>query len=90
MAKSTDVHDLLTAYQNHHRKIPAKGVYASKQRQIEVNAAHVRKLTRKRRRSVGRSNKRGYRFTAEIRVALICEMNFLALVCRSNRQQVNK
>ena len=83
MGKSTDVHDLLSAYQKQARKIPAKGVYASKQRQLEVNAVHIRKLTRKRRRSVGKSNRLGFRFTAEMRVALICEMNFLALVCRS-------
>lgn len=90
MAKSTDVHDLLTAYQKQARKIPAKGVYASKQRQIEVQAAHTRKVMRQRRRSVGKSNKRGGRFTAEMRVALICDMNFWALVCRSNRQQMIK
>lgn len=84
-AKSSDVHDLLTAYQKQARKIPPKGVYASRHRQVEVNAAHVRKLVRKRRRSVGKSNKLGYRLTAEIRVALICDMNFWALVCRSNR-----
>lgn len=89
MAKSTDVHDLLTAYQKQARKIPVRGVYASRHRQVEVNAAHVRKLMRKRRRSVGKSNKLGYRFTAEMRVALICDMNFWALVCRSNRNQVN-
>ena len=89
MTKSTDVHDLLTAYQKQARKIPAKGVYASRHRQVEVNAAHVRKLMRKRLRSVGKSNKLGYRFTAEMRVALICDMNFWALVCRSNRKQVN-
>lgn len=86
MAKSSDVHDLLIAYQKQARKIPAKGVYASRQRQVEVNAAHVRRLERKRRRSVGKSNKLGYRFTAEMRVALICDMNFWALVCRSNRK----
>lgn len=86
MAKSTDVHDLLTAYQKQARKIPAKGVYASRRRQIEVQAAHERKVMRKRRRSVGKSNKLGFRLTAEIRVALICDMNFWALVCRSNRQ----
>ena len=34
MAKSTDVHDQLTAYQKQARKVPAKGVYASRQRQI--------------------------------------------------------
>lgn len=89
MTKSTDVHDLLTAYQKQARKIPAKGVYASRQRQAEVQAAHIRKIMRKRRRSVGKSNKLGCRFTAEMRVALICEMNFWALVCRSNRKQVN-
>ncbi|ROU10788.1 hypothetical protein EB837_20575 [Kluyvera ascorbata] len=89
MAKSSDVHDLFAAYQQQARKIPAKGVYASRHRQVEVNAAHVRKIMRNRRRSVGKSNKRGYRFTAEIRVALICDMNFWALVCRSNRKQVN-
>ncbi len=87
MAKFTDVHDLLTAYQQQARKVPAKGVYASRHRQVEVNTAHVRKLTRKRRRSVGKSNKLGCRFTAEMRVALICDMNFWALVCRSNRKQ---
>lgn len=86
MAKSSDVHDLLVAYQKQAKKVPAKGVYASRQRQVEVQAAHVRKLMRKRRRSVGKSNKLGYRLTAEIRVALICDMNFWALVCRSNRQ----
>ncbi|EEE0105042.1 hypothetical protein KGK69_000372 [Salmonella enterica] len=90
MAKSTDINDLLTAYQKQARKIPAKGVYASKQRQIEVQAAHARKVMRQRRRSVGKSNKLGCRITAEMRVALICEMNFWALVCRSNRQQVIK
>lgn len=89
MTKSTDVHDLLTAYQKQARKIPAKGVYASRQRQAEVQAAHTRKIMRKRRRSVGKSNKLGCRFTAEMRVALICDMNFWALVCRSNRKQVN-
>lgn len=87
MAKSSDVHDLFVAYKNQARKIPPKGVYASNQRQAEVQAAHVRKLMRKRRRSVGKSNKLGCRFTAEMRVALICDMNFWALVCRSNRQQ---
>lgn len=89
MTKYTDVHDLLTAYQKQARKIPAKGVYASRQRQAEVQAAHTRKIMRKRRRSVGKSNKLGCRFTAEMRVALICDMNFWALVCRSNRKQVN-
>ncbi|EBQ9005035.1 hypothetical protein DK757_28285 [Salmonella enterica subsp. enterica serovar Blockley] len=89
MAKSTDVHDLLIAYQKQAQKIPAKGVYASKQRQQEVQAAHTRKIMRKRRRSVGKSNKLGYRFTAQMRVAMICDMNFWALVCRSNRQNAN-
>lgn len=86
MAKSSDVHDLLSAYQKQVRKIPAKGVYASRHRQVEVQAAHVRKIMRKSRRSVGKSNKLGCRFTAEMRVALICDMNFWALVCRSNRK----
>lgn len=90
MTKSTDVHDLLTAYQKQARKIPAKGVYASRHRQVEVQAAHTRKLMRKRRRSVGKSNKLGCRFTAEMRVGLICDMNFWALVCRSNRRNVTK
>ena len=89
MGKSTDVHDLLSAYQKQARKIPPKGVYASRTRQVEVQAAHVRKIMRKRRRSVGRSNKLGCRFTAEMRVALICDMNFWALVCRFNRRQEN-
>lgn len=84
-AKSSDVHDLLSAYQKQARKIPAKGVYASKKRQQEVQAAHTRKVLRKRRRSVGKSNKLGYRLSAEMRVAMICDMNFWALVCRSNR-----
>ena len=87
MGKSSDVHDLLIAYQKQARKIPAKGVYATRQRQEEVNAAHARKIMRKRRRSVGKSNKLGCRFTAEIRVALICDMNFWAQICRSNRKE---
>lgn len=86
MAKSSDVHDLLIAYQKQARKVPAKGVYASKQRQREVQSAHTRKIMRKRRRSVGKSNKLGCRFTAEMRVAMICDMNFWAMVCRSNRK----
>ena len=86
MAKSSDVHDLLSAYQKQARKIPAKGVYASRRRQIEVQAAHTRKVLRKRRRSVGKSNKFGFRLTAEMRVAMICEMNFIASFCRTNRQ----
>ncbi len=86
MAKSSDVHDLLSAYQKQARKIPPKGIYASRRRQVEVQAAHTRKIMRKRRRSVGKSNKLGFRLTAEMRVALICDMNFWALVCRSNRQ----
>jgi hypothetical protein len=90
MAKSSDVHDLLTAYQQQARKIPAKGVYASRHRQQEVQAAHTRKVLRQRKRSAGKSNKLGYRLTAEMRVALICDMNFWALVCRSNRQNVIK
>jgi len=90
MSNATDVHDLLVAYQKQARKIPPKGVYASRHCQVEVNAAHVRKLMRKRRRSVGRSNKLGFRLTAEIRVALICDMNFWALVCRSNRKNAVK
>lgn len=90
MAKFTDVHDLLTAYQTQARKVPAKGVYASKQRREEVQAAHTRKVLRQRRQSVGKSNKLGCRLTAEMRVALICEMNFWAMVCRSNRQQMMK
>lgn len=89
MAKSSDVHDLLTAYQKQARKIPAKGVYSSKQRREEVQAAHTRKVLRQRRRSVGKSNKLGERRRAEVLTAMICEMNFWALVCRSNRKQVN-
>lgn len=65
-------------------------VFASRHRKVEVNAAHVRKIMRKRRRSVGKSNKLGCRFTAEMRVGLICDMNFWALVCRSNRQNAIK
>lgn len=85
MAKFTDVHDLLTAYQTQARKVPARGVYASKQRRDEVLAAHARKVIRQRKRSVGKSNKLGGRRRAEVLAALICEMNFWALVCRSNR-----
>ncbi len=88
MGKYTDVHDLLSAYQKQARKVPAKGVYASKQRRDEVQAAHVRKVMRQRKRSVGKSNKLGGRRRAEITAAMICEMNFWALVCRSNRKQV--
>jgi hypothetical protein len=90
MGKFTDVHDLLTAYQKQAQKIPAKGVYASKQRQQEVQAAHTRKVLRQRKRSVGRSNKLGGRRRAEVLAALICEMNFWALVCRSNRKNAAK
>lgn len=89
MTKFTDVHDLLTAYQKQARKVPAKGVYSSKQRRDEVQAAHTRKVMRQRKRSVGKSNKLGGRRRAEVLAALICEMNFWALVCRSNRQNAN-
>lgn len=86
MAKFTDVHDLLNAYQKQARKVPAKGVYASKQRRDEVQAAHARKIIRQRKRSVWKSNKLGGRRRSEVLAALICEMNFWALVCRSNRK----
>lgn len=86
MPKFTDVHDLLTAYQKQARKVPAKGVYASKHRRDEVQAAHARKIIRQRKRSVGKSNKLGGRRRAEVLAALICEINFWALVCRSNRK----
>ncbi|MFP2164525.1 hypothetical protein ACLEYI_06075 [Enterobacter ludwigii] len=86
MAKFTDVHDLLTAYQKQARKVPSKGVYASKQRRDEVQAAHARKVIRQRKRSVGKSSKLGGRRRAQVLAALICEMNFGALVCRSNRK----
>lgn len=89
MAKFTDVHDLLTAYQKQARKVPAKGVYASKQRRDEVQAAHARKIMRQRKRSVGRANKLGGRRRAEVLAALICDMNFWALVCRSNRKNAS-
>ncbi len=89
MAKFTDVHDLLTAYRKQARRIPAKGVYASKQRQQEVQEAHIRKVMRQRRRSVGKSNKLGFRRRAETTAALICEDNFWALVCRRNRKNTN-
>lgn len=89
MAKFTDVHDLLTAYRKQARRIPAKGVYASKQRQQEVQEAHIRKVMRQRRRSVGKSNKLGFRRRAEITAALICEDNFWALVCRRNRKNAS-
>ncbi|ELY4807019.1 hypothetical protein QL217_16255 [Cronobacter malonaticus] len=90
MAKFTDVHDLLTAYRKQARRIPAKGVYASKQRQQEVQEAHIRKVMRQGRRSVGKSNKLGFRRRAETTAALICDMNFWALVCRRNRKNANK
>ena len=89
MAKFTDVHDLLTAYKKQARKVPAKGVYASKQRRDEVQAAHARKIMRQRKRSVGRANKLGGRRRAEVLAALICDMNFWALVCRSNRKNAS-
>ncbi|WP_171882660.1 hypothetical protein [Klebsiella quasipneumoniae] len=89
MTKFTDVHDLLAAYQKQARKVPPKGIYASKQRRDEVQAAHTRKVMRQRKRSVGKSNKLGFRRRAETTAALICEMNFWALVCRSNRKQAN-
>lgn len=88
MGKYTDVHDLLSAYKKQARKVPAKGVYASKQRRDEVQAAHARKVMRQRKRSVGKSNKLGGRRRAEITAAMICEMNFYALICRANRKQV--
>ncbi|WP_241597540.1 hypothetical protein [Rosenbergiella epipactidis] len=85
MAKFTNVHDLLVSYQGQYRKIPAKGVYASKERRDELQASHARKVHRKRKRSVGKSNKLGFRFSAEIRTAMICEANFLAMVCRESK-----
>ncbi|WP_148051749.1 hypothetical protein [Atlantibacter hermannii] len=90
MTKFTDVHDLLTAYQKQARKIPPKGVYASKQRRDEVQEAHARKIMRQRKRAVGRSNKLGGRRRAEVLAALICEMNFWAMICRSNRKNAVK
>lgn len=84
--KGTNVRDLLTAYQKQARRVLPNGVYASKQRRDEVRAAHTRKVMRQRRRSVGKSNKLGFRRRAETTAALICEMNFWAMVCRNNRK----
>ncbi|MCM7261557.1 hypothetical protein M8N55_16695 [Enterobacter hormaechei] len=42
------------------------------------------------KRSVGKSNKLGFRRRAETTAALICEMNFWALGCRSNRKNAAK
>ena len=87
MAKVSFIHQLQAAYMAQVRRIPAKGVYASKERQMEVQAAHSRKFMRQAARSVGKSNKLGFRRRVQTTVEIMCENDFWAVLCRSNVAQ---
>ena len=77
MTKSTDVHDLLTAYKKQAEKYQRK-VFTHQNNDSRKCNRRTRKVMRQRKRSVGKSNKLGFRRRAETTAALICaEMNFL-------------
>ncbi len=55
-------------------------------RWIEVTKAHNRKVVRKHRRSVGKSNRLGSRRTALGMVRSLNYLNAMSEICRRNRQ----
>lgn len=89
MAKATYLDELLRAYELEwiYRLDKTGSIYKNKNpnKWIAVAAAHKRKAIRRRRRSVGKSNKYGVRLTASSMALALREMNMLAAVRRSIR-----
>lgn len=89
MSKATYVDDLVKAYEAERLAIqkrcqsPYKNMH--KDRWIEVCAARNRNVISKGRRSIGKSNKRGFRMTALGLALGIQEGCAWAKICRDNR-----
>lgn len=94
MAKATYLNDLLKAYRAEQsvRWVRTNSPYKnmSKSRWLDVMNAYNRKVLRKQRRSVGKSNKYGVRLTASSMALSIREMNMLAAVRRTLRADRGK
>ncbi|HEY2452848.1 MAG TPA: hypothetical protein VGI71_09545 [Scandinavium sp.] len=88
MSKATAIEKLAQAYSKQRRAltIRSRTVYADKDRWLEVCGAQNRRVRRKWRRSVGKSNKLGFRSTASGRVAAMCEADMWSQICRNNRR----
>ncbi|MDK9607086.1 hypothetical protein [Lelliottia wanjuensis] len=86
MSKATTIENLAQAYSKQRRALTlrARTVYSDKYRWLEVVGAQHRRVSRKMRRSVGKSNKLGFRATASGRVAAMCEVDMWAQICRRN------
>lgn len=89
MAKATYLKDLIKAYtaEQSARWVRTNSPYKNmnKARWIGIMNAYNRKVLRKQRRSVGKSNKFGVRLTASSMALALREMNMLAAVRRSIR-----
>lgn len=88
MSKATTINKLSMAYrkQGYALTMRARSVYKDNSRWLEVAGAQNRRVLRKLRRSVGKSNKLGFRATALRRVAAMCEADIWAAICRNNRR----
>lgn len=86
MSKSTTINELSKAYAIQREALirSARSVYKDKERWLEVVRAQNRRVRRKWRRSVGKSNKLGFRATASGRVAAMNEVDMWALIVRRN------
>ena len=89
MRKVSYLNDLSDAYRLEKNLLQGRcySSYKNKphDRWIEVMNAYNRKVIRKNRRSVGKSNKVGGRLTARVMCECLMEINMLAMVCRNNR-----
>lgn len=89
MAKATYLNDLLKAYEAERTAFRMKtfSTYKNKSqdRWGEITIAHNRKLIRRCRRSVGKSNKLGVRRTVLGRAKALHDINVMSHVCRGNR-----
>jgi hypothetical protein len=94
MSKATYLDELNDAHrierESRHRKARSPYKNKSNDRWLEVCNAHNRRVIRKAKRSVGRSNKNGVRRTAMGMRAFLNELNMLSQICRKNREWLAK
>lgn len=88
MSKATTINELSISYRKQRNAFTMRGrsVYKDHDRWLEIVRAQHRRVWRKMRRSVGKSNKLGFRATAPGRVAAMCEADIWAAICRNNRR----
>ncbi|EJF8031377.1 hypothetical protein M9M37_001840 [Escherichia coli] len=90
MSKTTYLHDLHQAYKNENnvKRDRCRSNYKNmpEQRWREVMAAHNRRVQRKRRRSVGKSNKFGVRRLVFGLVSALMEFALLCKFIRLNKK----